>query len=494
VYPPAAPPPAPPPPPPPRWAPAPYPPAPYPPAPHPPAPHPTARWYPAQWYPLPPPVPPPRPRRGPYLALAAIVALALLCGLGDGGLAVWRAHLRSQAGTAYFVGGEQARAAALRAVLTRRTAAVMHHDQAAFLADVDQTDPGFVRRQRDEYQNLGALDLASFTLSAAGSGFGAYQVPAGQAVLARRYDGAVWAVAVTVRYAVRGLDGAPVAEPWVPLIAFAGGRWLVAGESDEETLPTGAGGLPWEARPVVVKRSAHVVAVVSADDQGIAPHLLSLAERGLTQVFKLRGTGWAGKVLVTAVADRDVFQSYFRDAPDRVRDVAAIAVPTYDSVREWDSAARFVTTRVVFNPETLGDGDDALVHDLAHEFTHAAMGPLTDPGATPLWLVEGIAEYVGYHTATVDDAAIGAVLRQAGTPGALPDDDGFYDKADNYLWSWLACRLIAQRYGQDRLIALYGYFHTRASLSVDGGVRTVLGLSLTQFTSAWRAYLRKLAG
>lgn len=436
--------------------------------------------------------PPANPNRGLHVALALLLVAAVCCGVGDGALVAWRVHVKGQAATAVFFGDEAARTAALTRLLDRRANAVVRHDRAAFLADVDQTDPSFVRRERDEFQNLVNLDLTTFTLTV--TAFGAYQVPTDEAVLSRRYDGAAWTASVTVRYAVRGLDTAPVAEPWVPIFGFANGHWLLAGESDDDSLPTGAGGLPWESKPIVVRRSTHVVAVLSADQQDIAPHLLNLAETGLAEVFKLRPDGWAGKVLLTALADRNVFQSYFRDSPDKVREVAAIAVPTYDAVREWVPTASFVTTRVVFNPETLGDGDEALIHDLAHEFTHAAMGPLTNPDATPLWLVEGIAEYVGYRTEQVDDAAVGRVLRRISIPDVLPDDDAFYDKSDNYVVAWLACRMIAQRYGQSKLIALYTFFHGPGRPTVENGLHQTLGLSLPQFTTQWRAYLRRLAG
>ena len=207
--------------------------------------------------------------------------------------------------------------------------------------------------------------------------------------------------------------------------------------------------------------------------------------------LKVRPSGWAGKVLVTAVSDRRVFESYFRDSPDRVHEVAAIAVPTYDNVREWSDRAQYVTTRVVFNPQTFDDGDDALVHELAHEFTHAAMDPLTDPQATPVWLVEGMAEYVAFRGEEVSDVAIGGELRRITISKSLPADDTFYDNPDNYLLAWLACRDIAQKYGQSKLIALYSYFHGRGR-NVDSALRTVLGVTLSQFTAQWHTYLNSL--
>lgn len=454
--------------------------------------------YPPPLFPPPLFAPPVRPAPGArargalQAAVATLALLALYCAVGDGVLGAVRAHLAAEAGTPYFVGDPAARSAALTTVLNRRASAVARHDVTGFLADVDQNDPSFVRQERDEYENLVGLGLSSFTLTV--TDVGQYEVPSDQAAVARRYSGAVWTASVTVRYAISGLDSAPVAEPWVPLFGYADGRWMLAGESNEDNLPTGAGGLPWEARGIAVKRSAHVVAVVSADDQQIAPHLLNLAEQGLAPVVKFRPTGWSGKILVTAVSDRSLFRSYFRDGPGKIREVAAIAVPTYDSVHEWAPGARYVTTRVVFNPETLGDGDEELVHDLAHEFTHAAMGSLTSPTSSPLWLVEGTAEYVGYQTGEVDDAALATVLRRLGVPDALPADTTFYDHPDDYVLAWLACRMIAQRYGQARLTALYAYFNGGTSVSVGDALRQVLGMSTAQFVGAWQAYLRSLSG
>jgi ABC-type sugar transport system substrate-binding protein len=74
----------------------------------------------------------------------------------------------------------------------------------------------------------------------------------------------------------------------------------------------------------------------------------------------------------------------------------------------------------------------------------------------------------------------------------LPADRSFYDSADNYLLGWLACRLIAQRYGQPKLIALYDWFKDHQE--VDGGFRAVLGTSYSAFLSAWQGYLGTLRG
>jgi len=109
--------------------------------------------------------------------------------------------------------------------------------------------------------------------------------------------------------------------------------------------------------------------------------------------------------------------------------------------------------------------------------------------ATPVWLIEGLAEYVAFADEKASDAFISrAATHVTGTD--LPADRSFYNSADNYLLGWLACRLIAQRYGQPKLIALYDYFKDHTD--TDGGFRAVLGVGQADFLAAWRTYLQGL--
>src|SRR2546430_10597933 len=173
---------------------------------------------------------------------------------------------------------------------------------------------------------------------------------------------------------------------------------------------------------------------------------------------------------------------FFFQAEDGIRDltvtgVQTCALPIY-----------FSLSRVVFNPATLGRGDDELQHTLTHEFTHVAFGPVTS-NATPVWLIEGLAEYVAFADEKASDAFISrAATHVTGTD--LPADRSFYNSADNYLLGWLACRLIAQRYGQPKLIALYDYFKDHTD--TDGGFRAVLGVGQADFLAVWRTYLQGL--
>jgi hypothetical protein len=434
------------------------------------------------------PAPPPRAggRTALRVALAVSIAVALVCGLVDIGLAV-----AGRGSGVTFVGGTGQVESEIQQLLDRRAAAVTKHDEKAYLADVDSSRPNFVQHEKDEFANLQALDLSAFTLTVTAVG----KYPSGDVdpALNASFDHGLTSVAVTVRYSVRGLDDTPVAAPWIPYVGQKDGHWVLADELTKgDKLPEGTGGLPWQTGPVVVKRSAHVVAVISKDDEGIAPQLLDFAETGVTNALHFLPTGWPGKVLVTAVSDRDVIASYFQDNMEMLGSVAAVAVQAFSEVYEWrvGTGAKYVTSRVLFNPESLGSDPAQLQMTLTHEFVHVATGPIT-AGSTPTWLVEGIAEYVAEDTGKVADKDLHAQLVHYGYPNQLPGDDDFYKVGyPNYLYSALACRYIATTYGKAKLLAFYTAFRT---IHDEGqAAQSTLGVDDDQLTAGWLSFLHGL--
>jgi len=344
--------------------------------------------------------------------------------------------------------------------------------------------------QREEYRGLVALDLASFTLTLTGLEWAArLRFPIDQEAVRHRY-GAVRALHVTVRYQVRGMDSQPVAAPWVPLIGLTDGRWVVASESDDPHLPLGAGGQPWEAGPLIVTKRGHLAVVTSAAHPEVAAHLVPIAERAVALVSRFRPAGWDRQVLMLALDDRKVFDSYFRKLPG---EYAAAAMPLEATVPEWDPSGAYVTSRILFNPKYLTLSDDKLLAILTHELTHAALGNVT-ADQTPIWLLEGTANYVSYPVERLTREQVRQRIRKAGIPDQLPDAT-FYTKGGNYDIAWLACRMIAQRYGPDRLLDLYVSVWVHRDLgagAIDAAVADTLGLTVPQLTEAWRAYLNGL--
>jgi hypothetical protein len=88
-----------------------------------------------------------------------------------------------------------------------------------------------------------------------------------------------------------------------------------------------------------------------------------------------------------------------------------------------------------------------------------------------------------------------ARVRQQGPPDQLPGPAEFdpQNKAlgASYEAAWLACRLLAQRYGEQKLIDFYR--QADRDSGTDRAFRTVLGTDEPSFTRAWRDYLRRLA-
>jgi len=426
---------------------------------------------------------PPRPRRswlGPILA--ALLVFAAVLTAGGGAVAVASTQGGRGSGTAAFVDEYRpnVRTPALHELLDRRAKAVRDHDQQRFFADIDSTDPAFAHKQQEEFDNLGKLPLAEFRYDLAEPTQYDALVPA---AIRSRYHSVVRAPAVTVRYRIDGVDTDPVAAPWTPIFGASNGRWRLVGVVSDPQLPTGAGGQAWETGPITVVRSARVVLVLSAGDDARAPDMLRMAEAGLDRVAAVRRGGWAGKVFITAVQDARLFTTYFAESPDRIDNFAAIAVPYYADVPQWSTSPKYVATRVVFNPHEFSADPIELAHDLTHEFTHAAMGSVT-ADSTPLWLVEGFAEYVAYKSEQV--SALFPKRALEGYPtGSWPPDHDFYRDGRNYVLGWLACRMIAQKYGEAKLVALY-------EGSTDAGaVRRVLGIDEATLDSQYVSYVEK---
>jgi hypothetical protein len=150
--------------------------------------------------------------------------------------------------------------------------------------------------------------------------------------------------------------------------------------------------------------------------------------------------------------------------------------------------------RVIIVPEFFGrlnsTGKDVV---LAHELTHVVAG--TD--RLPPWLYEGFADYVGYRDSGLPvrtaAAELAAEVRAGRLPRELPGPAAFAADgrdpvrlARAYQEAWLACRFLADRFGERTLVRLY------RDARVDGVDRALaaLGLSAATLTARWHDYVR----
>jgi hypothetical protein len=173
---------------------------------------------------------------------------------------------------------------------------------------------------------------------------------------------------------------------------------------------------------------------------------------------------------------------------------------------ETGARDRASADRIIVNPDAFallgGPGEQVVV---THETTHVATRARTT-AATPLWLSEGYADWVGYRaTGRTPAEAAPELSRAVGAgrvPTALPDDEDFGFTGDasrlarSYESGWTACRLIADHWGEARLRDFYRAVgeHRERPGAVEDAMRKVLGTTPEAFTEQWRAYLREQLG
>jgi hypothetical protein len=446
-----------------------------------------------------------RGRSRPWVALALTLALVLgaavaVLALTRGGEESAQPEPTSSAGGAQPV-DERARDRAIRAVLDRRAAAVLDRDREAFLADVDQRDAEFRAAQEQLFDNLEQVDLASWEYELIGRD---YDRPD----LAGTYDTAYHLPALLLHYAIEGFDVAPVARPQVLTFVQRGDRWLVASDTDADAdLPETGHADPWDRRAVVVGEGRRVLVLADAEDQDRLRSLVRVSDQAVRRVAQMWPDGWRRKVVVVAVRDQQLIETYFRTALQSSEDVAAIAVPAYDVVPGWSpprdagGAPPGPRSRVILNPRYFDPDDDDNTDLLTHEVTHVATQARTLAGA-PTWLSEGIAEYTAYRYLRPFSVDLPASLTRQVEAGSvdLPTYD-FYqrDVAANYLAGFLACAYVADEYGEDVLRRLYDRLaRTPNEIQTlerqEQVFRSLLGVSPEQLSRDVADYARTVSG
>ncbi|WP_051301517.1 hypothetical protein [Actinomadura rifamycini] len=379
--------------------------------------------------------------------------------LGAGGAALLAA------GGAGLLGARRA-----AAVLARRAEAVRTGDRAAFLATVAAAPEGFRDAEARRFDNLRRLPLGRWR----------------EEVVDPRLDedGDAVVVRVETRYRFRGFDDGDAARVRQLTFAPRSGAWAVTGDGSARGFADDAA--IWDAGPLAV--AAGAASLVIGDTTGL-DGLAALLDAAVPAVTDVVGTGWARRAVALAPADPALAAELAGPGTD-VASFAALAAVTPGP------GGKGGRDRVVVSPAPFGRLNDLgrrVV--LTHELTHVATGGARDD-TTPLWLIEGFADYVGYRGAGIGVRDAAAELRRevaAGrVPAGLPAPDDFAGDARRlsqaYQESWLACRMIAERYGEATLVRLY---RAAGRTPLETALREELGLAPDRFTARWRAYLTK---
>lgn len=371
-------------------------------------------------------------RRGWLMAAGALLIVA--SGLTDGTAA--------SSPTAVQV-DPAAQVAAVDAILQRRATAVLQHDEDQFLADVDPYSKELRTKQKTLFENLVQFGFGKLTYRQGDPQF--------DQTVVDKYGPTAYLVSAVMEYQIDGIDELPVQTPLGYTFVRRDGRYVLA---DDTHLDTGQLDGPnqeaWDTGPVLVRRGPRTLVAVEQGQTELAKTILADAQVAVKAVNRWWLPGWQGGALVIALDDTKVRAADF-NAP-RWKDTPAVATPVHRA------DAGLGGSYVVVNPRDRGQLDARL---LAHEFTHVATAP--DGSSAPLWLVEGMAEYVSHlpmdGEPPVDlgkyrDQVRSKYLNKA---KSLPADKEFFGptKDSSYAIGWYAVDYLVRKYGLIQVVGLH---------------------------------------
>ncbi|MFD5638209.1 hypothetical protein ACFWJM_29235 [Streptomyces sp. NPDC127077] len=360
-------------------------------------------------------------------------------------------------------------AADVRRVLDRRAAAVLDRDDAAFRATGAAAGAG------QGLANLRDVPLAAWSYRLAG--------------LSRSGDRAT--ARAELRYRIAGYDAAPVTVDRTLRLTRAGGTWRVT--SDE---PAGKGGDQlWDEGTVTAVRGEHSLVLGVGQSGERLRAFAGLADRAVPAVSGAWGADWSRHVVVLVPKSLEGMAGLLGAPASGYRGIAAV------TTGEAGGSGKAPADRIIVNPDAYGVlGDLGKQVVLTHETTHVATRAHTT-AATPLWLSEGYADWAGYRGSGRTPGQVAPELQRAvsegDVPAALPEDEDFGFTGDAgrlaraYEGGWMACRLIADRWGEVRLNDFYRAVgdHGKRAGAVENALREVLHTTPERFATLWRQYL-----
>jgi hypothetical protein len=381
------------------------------------------------------------------------------------------------------------RAVAGEAVLQKMVDAVRAENRADFLKTIDPQAKSFTDQARTVYSNLGKLPLATFQMRYVSDD------PAALEPNRTRELGGTesWLAQVEISWQLSGYDAKPARETLPVTFVTRDGTTYAA--SFSERFVAGQRRPIWALGSIDVARSEHSL-VISLDSQADADDYAEVTDRAVESVSKVWGRNWRQKAVVYLPSKQSQMENVLGAQQGTYTQIAAV------TMAELDTPQVGAPVRIVANPklfDELGKQGRRIV--LTHETTHVASTATASP--VPLWLAEGFADYVAFTAVSVQDESAAKELfkaiRAGRVPKALPAPEAFAASSTElpqaYESGWLACRLIAEREGQSKLVKFYRTVHaSKSPTGLADAFRTVLGTTEQQFVADWQNYIKRLAG
>lgn len=418
---------------------------------------------------------------GRRLVVAPVAALVLVASLIGADSARLVSPTVGTAESSESSGPDAVRAVLSRATLSDQQATLRARSRRDYLTTWVAGSAAAAHQAARIYANLTALHASvTDTRYVARS---SAPLPAGRQ---RQLGGSAWTAEVTLSWRLRGYDERSAHALLVVTFVRRGNAAYVA----NITPMPGSREPVWLQARLDVRSSGRTLA--AAGSRVDAVRLARLLRRAVTDVGRVVPT-WHGTLVAYEPATPLDFEAVLGPSAADASDIAAVTT-TVDG-----STSRRGPVAIVVNPAVFGALSSVGAHVvISHEATHAATGAAT--ATLPLWLAEGVADYVGVGSVDVPlSVSAGALIRDIrrhGVPTALPADDAFAATGKqlevSYEQAWLAARLLAREYGQARLIAFYERVIAAPHL-VNSDFQAELGTTPAHFTRQWRAYLEAIA-
>jgi hypothetical protein len=293
----------------------------------------------------------------------------------------------------------------------------------------------------------------------------------------RRFD-----VAARLDYRLAG-EPAPTGAALQLVVADTARGWRV----QEERSTTGS--LLWEVGPLTVVTGARTLVIGVGNPAGGAAALRGWAADGAIAVRQIRAAvpdGWPGRLtLVVPGSSADTARLTGRSTES----LEGLAAVTLAEAQPTAGSGQRVFRVYLDLPVVAGISGVARQIVLRHEVTHVATGaPATN--ATPLWLEEGYAQYLGYRGSAVPLRVAVRDLRADRLPSRPPSDDEFTGQraAAAYEAAHVLCVVMAEQVGEDGLLRVYR--RTASGLGFVAAWRSVAHEGQGALFAAWRDRMR----
>lgn len=388
------------------------------------------------------------------------------------------------------------RMAAAQDLLSARAVAVKTRKKSAWMATVDTPASAFRGRQSVVFDNLVKLPLGAFSYGSVTLG------PPLSEARALRLGPKAWVVKAPGTYSLAGYDRAPRSFDATYTLVQRPGGWRLADDTDTD----GATSMQmWDLPRMRVVRGESGIVIGNAPEARMRDYSAT-ADSAVRRVTGVWGKEWNSHVVILTPSTTGEFaRLLFRSSANGLDQVAAITQGVIDPGQRAEG------DRVVINPKAFTAlqpiGRRVVI---THELTHVAARSSTTR-QVPIWLSEGMADFVGYSGLDLGRARVAAdllvLVRQGKGPKALPTEADF-DPAKSkiapfYSASWLAVSHLADLYGQAKVVGFYrsiaGGLAVKQAVGLDPGAIAAqafpksFGVTQAQFVTGWEHYLTTLA-